>query len=190
MSRFLVRLYLAVAATACLALLASSGAARAQAPRLKAPEHDLLKKEVGVWDATMKLWLSPDAEPLTVQCVEKNELLPGGMWLLSEFKSESPELSFSGKGALGYEPVEKKFVHFWIDSMSPYAIVLKGDYDPNSKTLRMTGESRDPQSGEMQTTRHVAKYVDDDTRVFEIYMVDDDGDNDEKVVEIQYKRRK
>src|SRR5262245_6204039 len=48
-------------------------------------EHKMFKFDVGTWDAKMKIWEKPGAEPIETEAVEKNQLLPGGFWLLSRF---------------------------------------------------------------------------------------------------------
>jgi len=178
----------AVAIAICLTLLAS--AAVAQPPGMKSPEHDLLKKDVGTWDAKMKIYPTPNAEPIESEAVETCQLFGNGLWLLSEFEGKIGDMPFAGKSAMGFDPVEKKYVGNWIDNMSPWFTSLKGEYDADTKTMTMTAESRDMATGKMQTTKHVANYIDDDTRTFAIYMPGEDGGEDWKMLEVEYKRRK
>ena len=133
-------------------------------------EHEILKKDVGTWDATSKLWSQPGGEPTVSKGTEKNELLAGGMWLVSRFESDMDGMPYVGMGTFGYDPVEKKYIGTWIDSMSPYLVIAKSDYDPATETLTGTGEGRDPQSGQMTTSKLVSRYTDDDTRISEFYM--------------------
>ena len=74
----------------CLAVLAPTLAV-AQEPQLPpaSAEHKLLQKDSGTWDATVKVWPVPNApQPLESKAVEKNELLPGGMWIVSRFDGD------------------------------------------------------------------------------------------------------
>jgi hypothetical protein len=151
-------------------------------------QHDLLKKDVGTWDATMKIWPVQGARPIQSKGTEKNQLLPGGLWLASEFDGKFAGQRFVGKGAYGYDPDDKKYVGTWVDSITPYVIAMKGDYDPATQTLTTISERRDPETGERYTTRQVTHYIDDDTRTVEFHRLGKDSTS-WKVMEIQYKRQ-
>jgi hypothetical protein len=150
-------------------------------------QHKLLQQDVGTWDATMKLWESPGAEPMESKATEKNELL-GGMWLVSRFEGKIGDMPFTGIGTFGYDPVEKKYVGTWIDTLSPYMMTMKGDYDADKKTTTLMGEGRDAVTGNITKTKLISRSIDDDTRVFEMHMP---GENGEfwKMMEIEYQRR-
>lgn len=72
--------------------------------------------------------------------------------------------------------------------MSPYLMVTKADYDAATKTMTGTGESRDPATGKVMTTKSVSRYVDGNTRIFAMYTPGPDG-KEFKMMEITYKRR-
>jgi hypothetical protein len=150
-------------------------------------EHELLKKDVGTWDAEVKVWPMPDAEPMVSKGTEKDELL-GGMWLVSRFDGDMGGMPFTGIGTFGYDPDEKKYVGTWVDSMSPHLMTVKGDYDPATKTMTTIGEGRDLQTGQMTTSKMVSRYLDDNTRTFEMHMPGQDGQL-WKMMEIRYTRR-
>lgn len=150
-------------------------------------EHKLLKHGVGTWDATMKIWTKPGAEPFESKAVEKSQLLPGGFWLLSRFDGLMGQMKFSGHGVFGYDPTEKKYIGTWIDNMNPHLFTMKGDYDEATKTLTMTGENRGP-DGKIQKAKEVSRILDDDTRHFELHIEGDDG-KFFKMMEVDYKRR-
>jgi hypothetical protein len=150
--------------------------------------HKLLHKDVGTWDATMKIWMQEDGEPLESKGSETNELLPGGMWLISRYNGDFAGMPFTGVGTVGYDPVEKKYIGTWVDTISPHLTILKGDYDPETKTMTTTAEGRDFESGEVMQSRHVSRYLDDNTRTFEMH-AKDRGGKERKIMEIAYKRR-
>jgi hypothetical protein len=175
--------------TACLAATNIYQPARAQAPGSQlSDEQKLLQKDVGTWDAAVKLWPVPNAKPIESKAVEKNELLPGGLWLVSRFDGDFGGMKFAGIGTVGYDPVEKKYVGTWIDNMTPHLTVIKADYDPATKTMTGIGQGRDAATGKESTTKNVTRYLDDNTRVFEMFASDPDG-KEFKLMEITYKRR-
>ena len=185
------RVSAACLATIALGLIAILSTARAQEePQLPKPTeaHKLLQRDVGTWDATMSIWPALNAEPIVSKATETNELLHGGMWLVSRFEGEIFEMPFSGIGTLGYDPVEKKYVGTWVDSMSPHLMTIKGDYDPATETLTAIAEGRDFETGKVEKSTHIARYIDENTRSFEIHNTSK-AEKPWKVLEIKYKRR-
>src|SRR5262245_33768266 len=62
-------------------------------------EHELIAKEAGTWDATIKSWMQgPDSEPMVSKGVEVAKMMPGGLWLVSDFEGKFGEESFHGHG--------------------------------------------------------------------------------------------
>jgi hypothetical protein len=170
--------------------LAPSATRSQEQPQLPqvSDEHKLLHKDVGTWDATMKIFPQEGAEPLESKGTEKNELLPGGMWLLSDFNGEILGMPFSGRGTAGYDPIEKKYIGTWVDSISPHLTIMKGDYDAATKTMTSIAEGRDFETGQITKSKHITRFVDENTRTFEIHATEEGG-KERKVMEIQYKRR-
>ena len=176
---------LAVAATLCLALVVQTAVAQPAAGITE--QHKWLKKGVGTWDATVKVWYAPNAAPITSQGQETGELLPGGLWLISRFEGNIAGMPYAGAGIWGYDPVEEKYVGTTVDSMTPHIMTTKGDYDPDTKTMTTTAEGRDPATGKTTHFKMTTQYPDDDTRLFEMNIVDADGKL-WKMMEIKYTR--
>lgn len=186
-----LRLTLVVAVVAGSSLAPGARLARAQQGPVvpqPTPEHELLKKDVGTWDAKVKSWNAPDAQPIETAAVEKNEMLPGGLWLLTRFDGAFGDLKFFGVGQTGYDPESKKYIGTWIDNMNPYIMVTKGTYDAATKTMTATGEMREPGNPQPVPLKNVSRYVDDNTRNFAMYATGADG-KEWKMLEITYKRR-
>jgi len=148
------------------------------------PEHEMLKKDVGTWDATVEMFMTPGA-PATVSKGTETVTMLGGFWQLSEFKSEMMGQPFEGRGATGYDPVKKKYVGTWIDTMTPGYYTVEGTYDPATKTLTAMMEGPDP-SGVVTKTKETTEWKDADTRVFTMYAPDGQSVS----MRITYKRRK
>jgi hypothetical protein len=154
-------------------------AARAQEPQKPGPEHDLLKKQVGTWDVTMKMMGQESKGSVTY----KMDL--GDLWLTSDFRCEVGGMKFQGRGMDSYSAIKKAYVGIWIDSMSTYPLTMEGTFDKEKKTLTMTGESLGP-DGKMTKHKAVSEWKDDDTILFGMYM----GDGKEPTFTILYKRKK
>jgi hypothetical protein len=110
-----------------LAALAFVQPLRAQSYMEPTKQHEEMAHEEGVWDAEVTMWEKPDSEPTKSKAVETNKML-GKMWLLSEFEGEFAGEKFTGHGHMGYDPIKKKYVGAWIDTMSPFMWTMEGDY--------------------------------------------------------------
>jgi hypothetical protein len=180
----------------CLCLgvsfVASAAMAYGQPPAPKPlAEHKILASEVGTWDATIKTFTGgPDAEPSVSKGTEVNEVLPGGMWLLSKFQGDFGGMKFEGRGQFGYDPVKKKYVGTWIDSTSTILSVLEGEYDAKAKTMTYVGEGFDPDQNAKFNQKMVTTTKDDGSRVFTLYMKYAGQPAEVKFMEITYIKRK
>lgn len=173
-----------------VALLAVGGllcatVSRAQEPPPKpGPEHELLKKYVGVWDVTI------EGEPGSQSSSKGSEhcrLLAGGLWLVTEFKGDLMGQAFEGTGMTGYDPIKKKYVDSWVDSMSTAITRGESTYDPATKTMTGIEESTDP-SGKPMKMKSVTEWKDDNTRIFTMSFEGPDG-KFVPALKIKYTRR-
>lgn len=164
---------------AALAAVLAAPSVRAQEPPKPGPEHEVLKKLVGDWDATMKFGGMESKGTVTY----KMEL--GGLWLVSTFEGDFGGQKFSGRGLDSYDAGKKKYVGVWVDNMITSPLVMEGDYDKAKKTLTMTGQGPG-MDGKPTKFKAVSVMPDDDTMDFSMYM----GDGKEPGFTIQYKRKK
>jgi hypothetical protein len=173
-------------AALAVCLLALAVPALAQMPPMPqpGPEHEMLKKDVGTWDATVEMFMEPGAPPSVSKGTEVVSML-GGFWQTSEFKSVMMGQPFEGRGATGYDPAKKKFVGTWIDTMTPGYYTVEATHDAAKKTMTAFMEGPDP-SGQVVKTKSVTEWKDADTRVFTMYAPDAQTVS----MRITYKRRK
>ena len=151
---------------AILICLLSTHHCFAQFPSATA-EHAVLKKEVGSWDATVKMWVAgPDKDPVTSTASETNKMM-GEMWLVSDFTSTIRGQSFSGHGIFGYDPEKKKYTGTWVDSMMPSMAIMAGD-DKEKETMTYLMDGKGP-DGKPQKTKLVTVFKDKDTRVMMMF---------------------
>ncbi|MCA9191610.1 MAG: DUF1579 domain-containing protein [Planctomycetales bacterium] len=159
------------------------------------PEHEVLKQDVGIWQASVKLWMGadgktdPNADPTVSQGVETNRLL-GPFWVISEFKGDFGGLPFEGHSISGYDTKTKKYVGSWVDSVSPAAMHMSGTFDKSTNTLTSSTKGIDLEGNEVQG-KSVVKYVDKDHRLMTMYELKA-GTTDQYVrsMEIVYLRQK
>jgi hypothetical protein len=152
------------------------------------PEHEVLKRDVGTWDATVEMFMAPGSPPATSKGVETNTLGCGGLCLITDFKGEMmPGQSFEGHGVAAYDSGKKKYVGTWTDSMSTGIMTSEATFDSAANT--MTGYMEGPDmTGKITKMKSVVEYKGADTRVFTMYSPGPDG-KDVAGMRITYKRR-
>ena len=157
------------------------GVAQAQPTGTKpGPEHKILEDLVGTWEATMKMGNDEVKGTMTY----KMEL--GGLWLVSTFQADLGGVKMEGKGYDSFDPIKKKYVGVWIDSMSASPLVLEGTADKDGKVVTMTGEGQG-QDGKPAKYRTVTERKDKNNITFNLYTTGADGK--EQTMTITYKRK-
>lgn len=151
------------------------------------PEHDLLKQDVGTWDATVEFFPAPGAPPSLSKGVSTIRML-GGFWQLDEFQSEFMGQPFEGRGQTGWDAEKKAYVGSWVDSTSPGLMLSSSTYDPKTKTMTGWSDMEGP-DGKKVKSKGVTEWKDADTRVFTMYAPGPDG-KEWLNMRITYKRRK
>jgi len=161
----------------------------AQPPNPASPEHALLKKDVGIWDAESSFWMVPGQPPMVTKGVETNFMI-GDTWLVSEFKCNLGESPFQGHGQTGYDPINKKFIGTWIDNVNPHLSTLSGSYDAQTQSFTFMSKGVDVMTGKPTVSKLVSKHIDDDHRHFTAFdQIADKEAQWRKTMEIKYTRR-
>ncbi len=150
--------------------------------------HKVLANDVGTWEAEMKMWMPGSDEPMVAKGMEVNKML-GDYWLVSKFSGSVAGQEFVGHGTIGYNPVTKKYVGTWLDSMGPFMSHMEGTYDASTKTMTMMMKGYSPDGSESRG-KNVAVTKDENTRVFTMYMLQP-GTEDKyvKQMEITYRKK-
>ena len=187
-----VRTLLAVAAVLAAApafAQESRPSARPEAPAMPTPgpEHAVLKDLAGTWDATVESFAAPGQPPMLAKGIETGTMV-GGFWLVSDFKSEVMGQPFLGRSTLGYDPVKKKYVSTWIDSMTPSLSVGESDYDAATKTFTGWTDALDHR-GRPTRFKMVTVFKDPATRISTTSMPGPDG-KEMTVMRITYTRQR
>lgn len=170
-------------AVSLFTLLSFAPFATAQEPQMPkpGPEHQALKMAEGVWDAVVE---GEGMEPAKGKAVMKMGL--GGFWLSNHFTCDFGGMKFEGHGSTGYDPIKKKYIETWADSMSPSLMVTEGTYDEKTRTLNMTGDGYD-HMGQPVKVRTATIHKDANTVVFELYQTGADK-QERKVMSVTYTR--
>lgn len=151
------------------------------------PEHAILKKDVGVWDATVEM-MGMGPTPMVSKGTETNTMFASGLWLVSDFKADMMGQPFQGHGTFGWDPSKKKYVGTWVDSMTSGVSLSEGTWDAGTSTMTAWMQSSD-MTGATQKMRTVTEYKSADSRIFTMYMPGPDG-KEAASMRITYARRK
>lgn len=176
--------------TAGLVLMMPAAVALAQMPPAPkpGPEHEVLKRDVGVWDATIEMQGPPGTPPAVSKGTETVGMALGGLWQTTEFKGDMMGQVFEGQGVTGYDPTKRKYVGSWVDSMSSGLSLVEGSYDAAKNVFTGTMEGPGP-TGENVKMKQVVVWKDADNRTFTVYLPLPDG-TEVQAFKITYKRRK
>jgi hypothetical protein len=148
--------------------------------------HQHLKGFVGEWNTTIKSWQAPGAEPEVSTGKSTVELVMGGRYALEHFEGTMMGMPFRGLGVIGYDNVAKKHTTVWLDNMSTQMLYSEGNCSNHCMTTTFQATMRSPFGGEVKM-RFVTNVVDDNKRLFEYYMIGEDG-AEFKSMEITYER--
>ena len=148
--------------------------------------HEMLAKSVGDWKVTTTFWQAPGTEPMVSEGTAKYEMILGGRYLQSTHNGISWGMEMNGISLTAYDNTTKEFINTWIDNMGTGIAISKGQYDKETNTLTFKGTMVDPMSQQEVEFKQVIKNVDDNTQMYEIYMLD--GENEFKMMEMKSTR--
>jgi len=158
------------------------------APPKPTPHHLALQRQVGTWDAVVKVFTAPGQPPMVSKAVEVNTLVPGGLWLTSVFKSELMGTPFEGRGIFGFDPALGKHVGTWIDSTVMALAHPMGTCKDGCKEVTLTFEGPD-MTGKTVTYQNITVEQGPDRRVMTLHVKGPEG-TFQPTMEITYTRRK
>lgn len=150
------------------------------------PEHALIQKSIGVWDVKCKFFMGPDAPPGEMDATDTVTAV-GPFWNVGLFEGDFMGMPFTGQSQLGYSPQEGCYVSTWIDAMSTFLFVMKGNMDEASNTLNLTGEAPNPADGKIVPQRICHEFLDDNSHKMSMFMTLEHGEI--KTFEMDYTRR-
>jgi hypothetical protein len=158
--------------------------AKLQAP---GPQHAMLAKMAGEWDAAVTLFM-PDGVKMESKAKEKCELVLGGRFVQSVFTGTMMEMPFEGRGTTGYDNLRKVYFSTWTDSMSTCLMVFEGTADETGKVITMHAESKGV-DGQVEKWRSVTTLIDDTHYTFDMYATRPGG-KEVPVMSVKYTRAK
>lgn len=148
--------------------------------------HQAFAKMTGNWNAAVTMYMG--GQETKSDGTGTYEMMLGGRYLKSTFKSTMMGMPFEGFGLDGYDNATKEYLSIWADNFGTGIMYLKGKMDDKTKTITYTGTEVDPMSGKDIPVKTVTKIIDDDHTVMEMYTID--NGKEVKNMQIEYSRAK
>jgi hypothetical protein len=151
------------------------------------PMHEMMAGSVGEWKSINTFWMDPAGEPMVSEGTVKFEMILGGRYMKSTHNGMVMGMPFTGVMLQAYDNATREFIAIWIDNLGTGMSVSKGAYDEGTKILSSTGTMIDPMSGKELSYRQTVQLVDDNHQVVEMFMLEDDKEFKNMVIELTRK---
>ncbi len=122
--------------------------------------HRYLDALVGDFTADVKIWMTPDSEPMEFTGTLKREWVLDGHFIMETIKADSPMGPFEAICFIGYNNIDGQYESIWLENASTAITSGSGNYDAETKTLRMMSKYRDPATGHLITSWNKADLSD------------------------------
>lgn len=150
--------------------------------------HEVLAPFEGSWSYTGTFWMAPGGPGQEMTGKADMSLVHDGRFLKQEFEGPWMGENFQGLGFTGYDNVKEEYVSTWMDNMSTGIMTVTGQYDQETKTLKLSGANSCPMTGEKtRFSRSEWSLIDSDHSTYRSYMAGPDG-GEYKAMEISYSR--
>lgn len=151
--------------------------------------HKMMAAENGAWNEEMTMWMAPNTEPIKNNMTADYKMVMGGRYQEAIHKGNFMGAPFEGKSTLSYDNASQQYTSTWIDNMGTGIMIMKGTYDPATKSFAFAGEAIDPVTKKPKKMREIYTIVDDNTRKMEMFDTGYDG-KEYKNMEIMMTRKK
>ena len=88
--------------------------------------HDHLDRLVGDWDLTVRVWQSPDGEPMETAGTAEARWILDRRFLWTIYRAELFGQPFEAWSIEGYDNQAKEYVGTWRDTQGTYTLVYRG----------------------------------------------------------------
>jgi hypothetical protein len=132
--------------------------------------HSMMANFAGNWNTTSTMWMTPGSEPTVSNGTTTGEMIMGGRYLLLKHTGSVMGMPFEGMSIEGFDNATQTFNSVWIDNMGTGIMYSTGKYNEAANQIEYTAKMIDPVSGNLLDTRQIAKFNEDGTMTFEMYM--------------------
>ena len=147
--------------------------------------HDHLDRLAGDWDLTIRVWTSPDGEPVEASGSAEARWILDRRFLWTIYRAELFGQPFEAWSIEGYDNQDKQYVGTWRDTQGTYTLVYRGkcklppleegetreETVPDGRYREMLTKLTDPASGEKLDIRLELRVGEDGGFVQESFIV-------------------
>ena len=127
------------------------------------PETERLKPFEGDWTVKGTTLRGPGEPWIEGTGTDSSRFAHGGLWLRSESEGKIGGGPFSGSGALGWDPLKKKYVMTYVSSTTQGLIQAEGDFDAAGKVLTLSMRAPGPTEDNPWRWERIVEIVGKDT---------------------------
>lgn len=150
--------------------------------------HGFLKQFEGSWETKSEFQMGADQPAMKSTGTETDKFAVGGLFLITDVKSEMGGMAFEAHSIWGYDEHKKKYTGSWVDNMSSAIWPFEGTVDDAGKIFTLAMEGPDPMSGKTMKIRFIHEITGKDTRKLKLFIPGPDGK--EMEMKIDYVRKK
>ena len=147
--------------------------------------HAVLDRMVGEWDAEVRFWSDPDAEPMVTRATSEIEWVMDGRFVRETVTSSFEGQPFHGVGYTGYNNLSGEYEAVWMDNHSTALYRYAGELDDRGR-MNFHSESIDPLTGKKVKEKGVSEFVSDDEMIARSYRLEDGEEI--LTMELRYRR--
>ncbi len=147
--------------------------------------HEHLDRLAGDWDLTIRIWTSPDGEPMESAGTAEARWILDRRFLWTIYRAELFGQPFEAWSIEGYDNQAKQYVGTWRDTQGTYTLIYRGkcklppleegetreELVPDGRYREMTTQLTDPLSGEKLDVRTELRIGDDGGFVQQSFIV-------------------
>jgi hypothetical protein len=150
------------------------------------PEHQMMSKMVGKWNATGKMWMDPSAPPAESQGTMEYTAALDGRYFLGTYHGNWMGMPFEGRCVDGFDRNAKEYFSYWYDNMGTGMMAMRGTASADGKVITMKGTAFDPMAGGEVMFKSVTTWVGDNAIKYEMFSLK--GGKETKSMEMIYTR--
>ena len=119
--------------------------------------------------------MGPGQPPLKGESTMTTRSL-GGIWVINEIKADIMGTTVTGLQTISYDPIKKKYVGTWVDSMANFMWKYEGSLDKSGKKLILETEGPNHMApGKMSKFRDAYEFMSADLIIATSSMLIDEG---------------
>ncbi len=147
--------------------------------------HAVLEAFVGSFDAVSETPATAAGPGQSSEGTCVNSWQLGGRFVESRYSVDFMGMPFDGIGFMGFDNLNGKFTHLWLDNMSTHMLTSEGTISEDKKTITFVGEMG--AGGETQTFKFVFEIESNDKHIFKMY--NEIGGRDMLAMTVTYTRQ-